>query len=148
MDIDAQPPVLVLHGPNLNLLGTREPEVYGKTTLAELDASLVALGQELGVRVTCEQHNGEGALIDALHRARTFAGVLVNPAGYTHTSVAVRDALAALECPKIEVHLSNIHARESFRHTSITAGACDGVVAGLGPESYRLALRHLAALAT
>lgn len=142
------PTVLVLHGPNLNLLGHREPDVYGKTTLAQLDDGLVALGRQLGVRVLHEQHNGEGALIDALHRARTFAGVLINPAGYTHTSVALRDALAALPCPKIEVHLSNTHAREPFRHTSITAGVCDGVVAGLGPASYELALRHLAALAT
>ena len=142
---ESMPAVLVLHGPNLNLLGQREPEHYGRQTLAELDASLVERGRELGLAVRCEQANGEGALIDRLHEAgETCVGVVINPGGYTHTSVAIADALRAIAIPAIEVHLSNIFARDSLRHRSITGAACQGVVMGLGPSSYHLALHHLA----
>lgn len=138
--------VLVVHGPNLNLLGQREPEVYGRQTLAELDASLVALGQRLGLAVRCRQANGEGAIIDLLHEAgRDCVGVVLNPGGYTHTSVAIADALRAIGIPAIEVHLSNLYAREPLRHESLTGAACQGVIMGLGASSYHLALHHLAA---
>jgi len=135
---------VVLHGPNLNLLGIREPEVYGSTTLASLDASLVTLGDALGVEVEAHQANGEGALIDHLHSARGRAvGVIINPGGYTHTSVALHDAIRAIEVPTVEVHLSNTYRREAFRQRSVTAGACVGAIIGLGPASYQLALRFL-----
>jgi len=138
--------VLVVHGPNLNLLGQREPEVYGHQSLAELDASLVTLGKRLGLAVRCRQANGEGAIIDLLHEAgRDHAGVVINPGGYTHTSVAIADALRAIGIPAIEVHLSNLYAREPLRHQSLTGAACQGVIMGLGASSYHLALHHLAA---
>lgn len=139
--------VLVVHGPNLNLLGQREPEVYGRQTLADLDASLVALGERLGLAVRCRQANGEGAIIDFLHEASRdrFDGVVINPGGYTHTSVAIADALRAIDIPAIEVHLTNLYAREPLRHQSLTAAACQGVIMGLGASSYHLALHHLAA---
>ncbi|HFE45694.1 MAG TPA: type II 3-dehydroquinate dehydratase [Nannocystis exedens] len=136
--------VVVIHGPNLNLLGTREPELYGSMTLAELDAELVALGASLGVDVECHQANGEGLLIDYLHAARGALGVILNAAAYTHTSVALHDAIRAIEVPTIEVHLSNTYAREPFRQRSLTAAACRGVILGLGADSYKLALRQLA----
>ena len=139
--------VLVLHGPNLNLLGTREPRVYGATTLAEIDARLQADGAALGFEVRCLQSNHEGALIDALHDARNWAaGVLINPGGYTHTSVALRDAITAIGLPVVEVHLSNTEAREPFRHLSLVAPVCVGTVRGFGWRSYTLALQALAAL--
>lgn len=139
--------IWVIHGPNLNLLGEREPNVYGSTTLAELDTSLVQLGKELGVAVVCQQANGEGAIIDLLHEARLRAGgVVINPGGYTHTSVAISDALRGIRIPAIEVHISNLFAREDFRRQSLTGSACLGVVMGLGVESYHHALRHLARL--
>jgi 3-dehydroquinate dehydratase-2 len=138
--------VLVVHGPNLDLLGQREPDVYGRQTLPELDASLEALGERLGLRVRCCQANGEGAIIDLLHEAgRDFGGVVINPGGYTHTSVAIADALRAIGIPAVEVHLSNLYAREPLRHRSLTAAACQGVIMGLGASSYHLALHHLAA---
>lgn len=136
--------ILVLHGPNLNLLGTREPEVYGSMTLDEINAKLIALGKELGADVTCLQSNHEGALIDALHDARTWTnGVVFNPGGYTHTSVALRDAISSIQIPVIEVHLSNVYAREEFRHVSMISAVCKGKITGLGWKSYALALRGL-----
>jgi 3-dehydroquinate dehydratase-2 len=139
------PHILVLHGPNLNLLGLREPEVYGKDTLADVNAQLEALSHELGVSVACRQSNHEGELIDWVHEARErFDAVLINPGGYTHTSVALRDAIAAIDKPCVEVHLSNVYKREAFRHQSLTAPVCVGSIMGFGLQSYLLGLRALA----
>jgi len=134
--------ILVLHGPNLNLLGTREPEVYGRATLAEIDSDLAARATEVGHSVESFQSNAEHELIGRVQRTRTdgTAFILINPAGLTHTSVALRDALAAVGVPFIEVHLSNIHARESFRHHSYFSDLAVGVICGLGPTGYGLAL--------
>ena len=137
----AAPTVVVLHGPNLNLLGEREPHVYGTVTLAEIDAELAAAGKAAGVTVRSLQSNVEGALIDAVQQARSDADVIIiNAGGYTHTSVALRDAIAASKLPAIEVHLSNLAARETFRHTSYLTAVCVGLIAGFGAGSYRLAL--------
>jgi 3-dehydroquinate dehydratase II len=137
--------VLILHGPNLNLLGKREPEVYGNLTVEEIDRRLEALGEELALSVRSYQSNVEGLLIDTLHEARGWAdGVVFNPGGYTHTSVALRDAVSAIGIPVIEVHLSNVHAREEFRRTSLIAPVCLGSISGFGWRSYTLALRVLA----
>jgi 3-dehydroquinate dehydratase II len=134
--------ILVLHGPNLNLLGTREPEVYGRATLAEIDADLTARAAEAGHSVESFQSNAEHELIGRVQRTRAdgTAFILINPAGLTHTSVALRDALAAVAVPFIEVHLSNVHAREPFRHHSYFSDLAVGVVCGLGPLGYSLAL--------
>ena len=136
--------VLVLHGPNLNLLGTREPEIYGKTTLAEIDAQLATLAKELSAEVRCHQSSSEGALVDHLHDAGGWAsGVLLNAAAYTHTSIALHDAIKAVGLPTVEVHLSNPLAREEFRHVSRIAPVCVGTVSGFGAASYTLGLRAL-----
>jgi len=139
--------VLVVNGPNLNLLGRREPGHYGLATLGEIELRAKALGLDLGLEVEFFQSNSEGALVDAVQSAAgRAAAIVINPAAYTHTSVALRDAIAAVGLPAVEVHLSNIHAREDFRHTSLTAPACRGVIAGFGAEGYLLALRAVAAL--
>ena len=138
--------ILVLHGPNLNALGTREPELYGPATLDEIDAHLRRLGAELKVEVECLQSNHEGVLIDALYQARGRCdGVLLNPGGLTHSSVALRDAVLGAGIPVVEVHVTNPQARERFRHRSLLSGAALAVVQGFGPDSYLLALRGLAA---
>jgi 3-dehydroquinate dehydratase-2 len=122
--------VLVIHGPNLNLLGEREPEVYGTQTLADINAAISALARELGLDVQCIQHNGEGDIVDALHQARSqYDAVVINPGAYTHYSYAIADAIAAIQIPVIEAHLSNIAAREPFRRTSVVAAACKGSIA-------------------
>ena len=133
--------ILVLNGPNLNLLGTREPDVYGTSSLQDILDDLRSTAEAEGVELRDVQSNQEGDLIDALHDARTWAsGVIFNPGAYGHTSIALRDAIASIEIPVIEVHLSNVHAREDFRHTSMLTAVCLGVVAGFGPAGYRAAL--------
>jgi 3-dehydroquinate dehydratase-2 len=140
-----KPRVLVIHGPNLNLLGTREPEVYGSVTLSDINVSLARLAETAGVDLESFQSNHEGALLERIHAAREqgVRAIIINPAAYTHTSVALRDALAAVAIPFVEVHLSNVHARESFRHNSYFSDLAVGVICGLGHEGYRLALDYV-----
>ncbi len=134
--------VLVIHGPNLNLLGHREPDVYGPATLEDINATLQQDADTAGIAVKTFQSNSEGALVDALHEARGWANaVILNPGAYTHTSVALRDAIAAIDIPVIEVHLSNVHAREDFRRHSYISPVVAGQICGFGAEGYRLALR-------
>ena len=134
--------VLVIHGPNLNLLGQREPGIYGGTTMAEINSRLEALGAELGVSVTTFQSNHEGAIIDCIHQAwGRHDAIVINPGAYTHYSIAIRDAIAAVSLPVVEVHLSNVYKREEFRHTSVIAPVAVGSIAGFGAESYYLGLR-------
>jgi 3-dehydroquinate dehydratase-2 len=136
--------VSVLHGPNLNLLGTREPGIYGTNTLAEIDKQLEDRGRARGVMVHCHQTNGEGALVDLIHSAVGRAhGILINAGAYTHTSIAIADALAAVQLPAIEVHLSNLHKREAFRRESYVGAQCIGTISGFGARSYYLALDAL-----
>jgi len=139
--------LLILNGPNLNLLGTREPDVYGHETLDDVKARCLGLATELGVGVDFRQSNHEGQLVDWVQEARGMAnGIVINPAAYTHTSVAILDALTMFQGPVIEVHISNIHKREAFRHHSFVSGRADGVIAGCGTEGYLLAMRRLASL--
>ena len=137
--------ILVIHGPNLNLLGTREPEHYGRTTLADINLALAQLAATADVELEAFQSNHEGALIERIHAARDqgVRAIIINPAAYTHTSVALRDALAGVAIPFVEVHLSNVHARESFRHHSYFSDLALGVICGLGHEGYRFALEYL-----
>ena len=137
--------ILVLHGPNLNLLGSREPEIYGQETLADINRRLIAQGKAAGATVTCFQSNQEGALIDRVQQSKKehVTAIIINPAGFTHTSVALRDALAGVAIPFIEVHLSNIHAREPFRRHSYFSDQAAGTICGLGSRSYELALQFI-----
>lgn len=134
--------LLLVNGPNLNLLGTREPEIYGATTLSDVEALATATANEAGATITCFQSNHEGALIDRIHAAgkEGVAGIIINPGGLTHTSVALRDALAGVAIPFIEVHISNVHQREAFRHHSYLSAIARGVICGLGIEGYRMAI--------
>jgi 3-dehydroquinate dehydratase-2 len=139
--------VFVLNGPNLNLLGKRQPEIYGHETLADVEAACRAAGKELGLTIEFRQSNREYELIEWIHEARDRAGaIVINPAAYTHTSVAILDALSAFEGPIIEVHISNIHKREPFRHRSFVSGVASGVLAGFGVQGYELALQRVARL--
>lgn len=136
--------VLVIHGPSLNLLGDREPSVYGTQTLSDVNDLIAVAAGNLGIDVRSEQYNGEGQIVDVLHAARQqYDGVVINPAAYSHYSLAIADAIAAIGIPVVEVHLSNLAAREEFRRISVTARACRGSIAGFGPQGYALALRAL-----
>lgn len=140
-------PILVVHGPNLNMLGLREPEIYGHTTLGDINAELQRLGGQLGLSVETFQSNAEGAIVDSIQSAApTIHGMIINPAAFTHTSVSIRDALLMLKVPIIEVHLSNIHKRDNFRHHSYMADVATGQITGLGADGYYLALRAMANL--
>lgn len=139
--------ITVLNGPNLNLLGKRQPEIYGHETLADVEAALAALALQLGLMLVAHQSNHEGALVDLIQGARgTSAGIIINPGAYSHTSVAILDALHSFEGPVLEVHISNIHKREAFRHHSFVSSRAEGVIAGFGTQGYLLALHRMATL--
>ncbi|MBN1290661.1 MAG: type II 3-dehydroquinate dehydratase [Candidatus Latescibacteria bacterium] len=138
------PKILIINGPNLNLLGTRERSVYGDTSLETINRNAIEHGTGLGYEIATFQSNSEGEIVDTIHKASLqYAGVVINPAAYTHTSVAIRDAIAAVDIPFVEVHLSNIHNREEFRRTSLTAPVCVGQISGFGPTSYILGIDAL-----
>jgi len=135
--------ILIINGPNLNLLGTREPEIYGKTTLKDIETQLKNRAEKLNVEIECFQSNHEGEIVDKIHSAKNnFDAIIINPAAYTHTSVAIRDAFASVEIPAIEVHISNVYSREEFRHNSLIAPVVVGQIAGLGIQGYLLALEY------
>lgn len=139
--------ILLINGPNLNLLGTRQPEIYGSETLADVEQACAAIAKDLGMHLDAEQNNSEGQLIDIVHAARDkYQAIIINPGAYTHTSVALRDALSAVEIPVFEVHISNIHSREEFRHQSYISGIAVGVICGLGTAGYAMALEGVAGL--
>lgn len=139
--------ILIINGPNLNLLGTREPEIYGATTLGEIEADCLAVAQSSGMEASCVQSNSEGAIVDHIQAARSeCAGIVINPGAYTHTSVAILDALLASELPVVEIHLSNIHAREAFRNHSYVSKAATGVICGFGADGYAMAITAMARL--
>ena len=133
--------ILVIHGPNLNMLGTRESDIYGTKTLDEINNSLNALAADLGVELVISQSNHEGEIVEIIQKSKDCSALLINPAAYTHTSVAIRDAIAAVDIPAVEIHLSNIYKREEFRHKSLISPVAAGQVAGFGPDSYLLGLR-------
>ena len=133
--------ILIIHGPNLNLLGSRESDIYGTKSLDEINDSLNQLATELGVEIVIEQSNHEGEIVDLIQKAEDYSALLINPAAYTHTSIAIRDAIAAVKIPAVEVHLSNIHKREEFRQKSLIAPVATGQISGFGPDSYLLGLR-------
>jgi 3-dehydroquinate dehydratase II len=140
-------PIFLINGPNLNLLGLRQPEIYGSETLADVEAKVAALAAEFGMPLEAMQSNHEGGLVEMIHRARTeAAGIIINPGAYSHTSVAILDALNAFDGPVLEVHISNIHKREAFRHHSFVSARAEGVIAGFGTEGYLLALRRMRGL--
>jgi 3-dehydroquinate dehydratase II len=140
-------PIFLINGPNLNLLGLRQPEIYGSETLADVEAKVAALAAEFGMPLEAMQSNHEGGLVEMIHRARTeAAGIIINPGAYSHTSVAILDALNAFDGPVLEVHISNIHKREAFRHHSYVSARAEGVIAGFGTEGYLLALRRMRGL--
>ena len=139
--------ILVINGPNLNLLGRRENDIYGTMTLDDINASIENLAKELNVEVTISQSNHEGEIVDMIHNAKDYAALVINPAAYTHTSVAIRDAIAAVEIPAVEIHISNIYKREEFRHKSLISPVAHGQVSGFGPESYLLGLRAAVSIA-
>ena len=139
--------ILLINGANLNMLGIREPEKYGAKTLAEIEQSVIHKGMELGVEINVYQSNIEGEIVEKIQQARgVYDGILINAGGYTHTSVVIRDAITAVQIPTIEVHMTNIHAREEFRHSSLLSGVCKAIVAGFGEDSYLLALEGLVKL--
>jgi 3-dehydroquinate dehydratase-2 len=139
--------ILVIHGPNLNLLGTRESDIYGLKTLEDINNSIKDLSTELGVEIEIRQSNHEGEIVDAIQKSGDFDALLINPAAYTHTSVAIRDAIAAVRIPAVEIHLSNIYKREEFRHTSLISPVAFGQISGFGPDSYHLGLRAAVSIA-
>lgn len=140
--------ILIINGPNLNLLGTRESDVYGTKTLEEINKSLEKLANELDVEIDIRQSNHEGEIVDLIQKAKDYAALVINPAAYTHTSVAIRDAIAAVDIPAVEIHLSNIYKREEFRHKSLISPVAYGQISGFGPESYILGLRAAVYIAT